>query len=404
MRIPPVARLVPLVLVLGAPVSAQPQTAPHDPLEDATIRWGPFGFNPALVFRDVGRDTNVFNEAADPKSDFTATISPKLDVLLHPGPMNLTFTTTSDYVYYETYTSERGTNLGTSLRADFTFGAFKPFVTTGHVNTRDRLNREIDARARRQDQSYGAGARFQLSEGVFGSVAARQSKTTFDPGAEFRGQQLETTMNRTDDAIEAGGGVALTPLTTVQVTVSGERARFEFTPERNSETLRVLPTVSFSPLAILSGTASFGYRRFTGHSPQVPDYSGFVSAVTLATTVAERHRIEGTFGRDLQYSYDEAASEYVETGGTITWTWQIVRAIDSRVTAGRSRLHYRSPTLTSATDDDTTRLYGVSLGYHLNQNLRAGLNAEWRGRASERSADYAYDGRKVYASLTWGKQ
>lgn len=398
------ASLVPFVLALAVRVvAAQSSAAPPDPLEGSVIRWGPLGLNPALVLRDVGRDTNVFNEATDPKSDFTATISPKLDVLLHPGPMKLTFTTNTDYVYYQTYASERGTNLGAALRVDFNFDRFEPFVSTAHVNTRERLNREVDARARHHDQSYAGGLKVHLSEDVFATGAVRQTKTTFDPDAVFRGEKLETTMNRTDDAVEAGGGVALTPLTTLQVNVSRERSRFEFTPERNSETLRIVPTVSFNPLAILSGTASVGYRHFTGHSPSVPDYSGLVSTVTLATTIAERHRIEGTFGRDLQYSYDETASEYIETGGTVVWTWQIVRAFDTRVTAGRSRLHYRSPDLAASEDDDTTRLYGVSVGYHLNLNLRAGLNAEWRARNSERSPDYAYDGRRVYANLTWGK-
>jgi hypothetical protein len=33
----------------------------------------------------VGRDSNVFNEASNPKSDFTATISPRLDVICTRG-------------------------------------------------------------------------------------------------------------------------------------------------------------------------------------------------------------------------------------------------------------------------------------------------------------------------------
>ena len=63
-----------------------------------------------------------------------------------------------------------------------------------------------------------------------------------------------------------------------------------------------MPSVTFSPLAILNGTASVGYRRFTTGPPaQVPDYRGFVSNVTLSTTVsASGSTSTRTFARDLQ--------------------------------------------------------------------------------------------------------
>src|SRR5262245_11980093 len=119
--------LVPSLLVASA---ATAQQAPsRDPIDDTAVRVGPFGLTPVIVLRDVGRDTNVFNEASNVKSDFTATISPKLDVLVHPGPVLFTLTTSSDYVYYQTYKSERGTSFGSSLRADFTFGPVRPFVS-----------------------------------------------------------------------------------------------------------------------------------------------------------------------------------------------------------------------------------------------------------------------------------
>jgi hypothetical protein len=401
-----------LALVLAAraaaaqsspPPSSQAQK-PTDPLDDATIRWGMLGLNPALLLRDVGRDNNVFNEPTAPKSDFTFTFTPKLDVLFNPGPMRTTFTTSTDYVYYETYSSERGTNLNSSIRVEFDLGAFKPFVNSGHSNTRDRLNREIDTRARRQESNYGGGLRVQLFEGVFATASGRYNQSTFDPNATFRGENLATTMNQTTEAVDAGGGVALTPLTTFQVTVTREQTRFDFSPERNSETWRVMPAVSFSPMAILHGTASVGYRKFTGHSPGVPDYSGLIASVTLGTTIAERHRLEATFARDLQYGYDTTASEYIETGLLVNWAWRISGPLDLRVNAARSRLHYRTPSLSASNDNDTANNYGASLGYHIRQNLRLGINADWTGRASQRSADYAYDNRRIYASVTWGKE
>jgi len=402
MRFPFLAMPMALVLLAAAPASAQTSPPPDDPMQNVPIRFGPVGLSPSILVRDIGRDNNVFNESTDPKSDFVATISPKLDIYFRPGPLRLTYTTTSDYVYYQTYKSERGTNLGTSLRAELQLGAFHPFVSTGRGNTRERLNREIDVRARHHDTTYAGGLDVQLFEGVTASVGARHSQLAFESGAEFRGQDLETALNSTTDAIDAGGGVALTPLTTVRVTYTRERSRFVFTPDRNSVSYRVVPSVTFSPLAFLNGSAAFGYRHFTGHSPDVPDYSGFVSTVTLGSTVLGRYRLDGTVSRDLSYSYDETTPEYLETAFTAGLTWQIAGPVDLHVTAGRSRLHYRSPRVTAATDDDTARTYGFSFGYRLTEHLRAGLNGDWRGRASERSADRTYDNRRLYANLAWG--
>jgi hypothetical protein len=59
--------------------SAMPVRAQTTDPETAPVRLGPFGITPALVLRDLGRDTNVFNERDNPKSDFTLTVVPRLE-------------------------------------------------------------------------------------------------------------------------------------------------------------------------------------------------------------------------------------------------------------------------------------------------------------------------------------
>jgi Putative beta-barrel porin 2 len=393
------------VVLLTASAAAAQDSPPRDPLDDATVRYGAVGFTPVLNLRDVGRDNNVFNDATNPKSDFTATISPKLDVLIHPGtPLLLTATLTSDYIYYQTYASERATNFGSSIRADFTFGPVRPFATIGGGNTKDRVNREIDTRARHQDRSYGAGVRVQIYEGLFASTGVRRATTTFDEEATFRGENLADALNEQLDAVDASVGVALTPLTSLSVDVTAQRDRFDLSPDRDSDSFRVMPTVRFSPLAILNGSAAFGYRRFTTVSPLVPDYHGFVASLTLGTTVHERHHIDTAFARDVQYSYEQDSIYYVETGVQGTWTWQVAGPIDVRLTGSRSRLHYQSPALTDTNDEDVAYTYGTGVAWRAREHLRVGVNADWRARESERGADRGYENRKIYAFVTWGKQ
>jgi hypothetical protein len=403
-RTPPIPPLLVAALLLGGGAAAA-QDPPRDPVDDATVRIGPVGLTPTFVIRDIGRDNNVFNEAENPKSDFTATFSPKLDLLVHPGRLLLGFTTSTDYVYFQKYTSERGTSYGSSVRADLEFGPVRPFVAAGWNNAKNRVNREIDVRARHQDDSYSAGVRVQIFEGLFATASVRQAHTVFDEdNPEFRGVELSTTLNDKTRSIEAGGGVAVTPLTTIQVTVARQEDRFDLSPDRDADTLRISPTVTFSPLAILSGTATLGYRQFKPKSPTIASFEGFVSGLSLSTTVLERNRFEVSFSRDLQYSAEETAPVYLETGVQGSWSWQVAAGLDVRVNGGRSRLNYRSPTLTAATDDDIAINYGASVGYHVREHLRVAVNADWSERTSERGADRTYQNRRIYASLTWGKQ
>ena len=329
--------LLPALLVASAAAAQDPP--PRDPLDDTTVRLGPIGLTPMLLLRDIGRDNNVFNEATDPKSDFTATITPKLDVLMHPGPMLLTVTTSTDYVYYQKYKSEGGTNVGSSARADFTLGRIRPYVSAGGGNSKGRLNREIDARARHWDRSFGSGVRVQILEGLFASVDARQSTTRFEDDATFRGENLANSMNEKIQAIDGSMSVALTPLTTVSVAVTTQRDRFDLSP-----------------------------------------------------------------GRDVQYSYEEASVYYVETGVSGLWTWHLVGPVDLRFSGSRSRLHYQGSALPDSRDDDTTFTYGAGVAWRARQNLKFGVDADWRERASERGADRGFDNRKIAASVTWGKQ
>ena len=394
--------LLPALLVASA--AAAQTSPPRDPVDDATMRIGPFGLTPVIIIRDVGRDNNVFNESTNPKSDFTATLTPKLDVLVHPGPLLLTVSTTSDYIYYQKYASERGTNIGSTVRADFTFGPVRPYASASGGNSKDRVNREIDARARHRDRAYSGGVRVRIYEGVFASAGARQTSILFDEDAVFRGENLAEALDEQLNAVEGSIGVALTPLTSVSLNVSKERERFDLSPGRDSDTLRIMPTVTFSPLAMLNGSAAFGYRRFEPLSPAVPDYRGFIANLTLGTTIRERHRIETVFARDVQYSYEQDAVYYVETGIQGIWTWQVVGPIDLRLSGSRSRLHYQSASLDDSNDEDIASSYGAGVSWRLRPTLRVGLNGDWRGRDSERGSDRAYDNRRIYAGVTWGKQ
>jgi hypothetical protein len=371
-----------------------------DPIPPGTIVLGPLQITPSILLKDTGIDENVFNEAVDPKRDFTLTLAPGAQVRLRMRRLRLSYTTTTEYVYYRKYASERGTNAASAARAEFDLGVLKPYGMISGVNSKARLNTEVDQRARRHELSYGAGVAMKVGWRTNLLVNATQTAIAFDPDAEFRGVDLRQSFDGRKRGADVGIALALTPLTTFTVSVGREQQRFERSPDRDSNTWRVTPGFSFSPTGVVTGSASVGYRRFTPLSPTLPGYSGLVSAVTVGTTFYGRHQMLVLFNRDVQYSYETANAYYVGTGGTMTWTLSVVGPIDVRATAGRHVMDYGRVDAQAGADKLTT--YGGGVGYRFPNRARLGINTEWLRRDSNRSAERGYRNRRIFAGLTWG--
>jgi hypothetical protein len=204
------------------------------------------------------------------------------------------------------------------------------------------------------------------------------------------------------DALEASIGLALTPLTSFAVNVSREQLRFEHATERDSDTLRIMPTLTFSPAGLINGTVSVGFRRFTAVDPQTPDFTGLVASATGGVTLYERHRLDFSVNRDLSYSYDRATPYYIATGGSLTWTWLLAGPVDLKASIGRNQMRYHGQGSAGATSTDTYSTYSVGTGYRIRRWLRAGINGDWVRRASQTSPDRVFENNRIYGTLTWG--
>jgi len=388
-------------------LSAMPAAAQTSDPDTSVIQLGPFGITPSLQLRDMGRDTNVFNERDNPRSDFTLTVVPRFEIVVRPKALRVTVNTATEYVYYQTYETERSINRSAGVRADLLLPRVQPYFLASGSSTAARLNAEVDARARHNEGVYGAGVVLKL--GTRTSVGGLYRTTSFRyvEDEAFRGQSLSDSFDSEIDVVEGTVGVELTPFTQVNVTVSREEQRFDHSPERDADSIRITPTISFSPDAVIRGSASVGYRRFTPKSGSLPSYSGLVASVTLATTLYDRNQIDFTLSRDLRYSYDQTTPYYLATGGTVTATTELVGPFDVRGTGQYQVMAYRGHTSTSGSagpGDDTLTSYGGGFGYRIRERLRIGINADWTERRSELSDDRGYTARRIFASLTWGVQ
>ena len=373
--------------------------AGQDPTPPGTVVLGPVQIRPSLILRDMGLDQNVFNEPADPKHDFTFTLSSGTNVLFRMRRLRLRYLTTTDYVYYRTYKAERGTNSSSSARMELDLGLVKPYGLISGLNSKSRLNSEVDKRARHRDLAYGAGVAIKIASRTNLLINGTQTTVSFAPDAEFRGVDLNRSFDGRRRGVDAGVSVALTPLTTFTVSLAREQQRFQLSPDRDSNSWRVTPALTFSPTGVLTGGASVGYRRFEPLSATLPGYSGLVSNVAVGLTLYGRHQVQTLFSRDVQYSYETVNTYYVGTGGTMTWTLSVVGPIDVRATGGHFLMDYGR---TTAGGHDSTTSYGGGVGYNFSNRARLGLNADWTRRDSSRSAQRGYRNHRIFAGLTWG--
>lgn len=383
------------------PASVLAQETAEDP-DRLTLTIGPLSVRPRLVFSNVGVDNNVFNERENPKSDFTFTATPDVELSINPGRLKLSYLSGTEFVYFRTYTSERSSSRSFSTRAELDLNILRPFVSYASAHTSSRAGSEIDIRARRHPRSAAAGTRVRIASRTSLLLSAGRKWEAFDADEVFRGQSLAAALNSETHSFEGALVVALTPLTSLSLAAVHEQTRFDVATIRNADSLRVGPTLTFSPLGLLSGTASVGYRRFSGRDEGLQDFSGLVASGTLHLILGGRFKFDTAFVRDVTYSYEADAPYYVISGGRATLASQVVGPLDVRVTGGREVLRYRGLAGLASPGHDTVNIYGGGIGYRLAERVHVSLVAEYRNRHSTRDASREYDNNRIFATLNWG--
>jgi hypothetical protein len=399
-------RTLAVLLLLTAGVGpASGQTGgqmPPDPADNARIQAGPLSVNPRLELVNVGVDSNIRDEAFDAKEDFTATLRPSLDATLRFGRGRLRYRGSLDAVYFHTYKDERSINRSGEIRLEARLTRFVPYVSVAGLATRERPNREIDLRARRTTQTVAGGASLLIFSrtSIVGEV--KREIFRYDATEFFRGENLSRGLNERRTTINGGLRLALTPLTTLSLTAAAEQDRFDASPDRDADTLRIMPALEFDPSALLAGSVSVGFRRFKPLHGTMPPFRGVVAQVSTRYTLLGRTRFALQASRDLDYSYLVDEPYYLRTGAALTITQAVGGPFDVQVSGGRDRLEYRTA-IGSAEEagTDTTDVGGGGIGYRLADTARIGVNIEFTRRRSP-VVLRAFDRRRIFGSLTYG--
>jgi hypothetical protein len=364
------------------------------------FRAGPLWFAPGLRLTQLGVDTNIFVDAAQPQSDFVASLQPELNLFLRPRAMRVTGFLAADFNYFQEFSSERYIAPKARGRVDLLLSRLRPYAGIGRVDTRDRPNREIDARARHVDTELGGGLAFDLSpvSFIYGSVT--RLETDFRTGERFAGIVLEDVLDKTTTSYDAGVRLSLTPLTTLSLAAGYLTDDFARAPTRDAISRYLNAELAFSADAIIRGTARVGYRDFRPDDPLVDDFRGLTTQIGLVYPVLDRGSLALTAFRDVMYSYEEVEGYYVETTADLSYTHRLFGGWDAQVRGALTRLAYGDEVF-EGDRVDGLRTAAVGAGYNFADQSRLGLTWEWSRRASDLRADRRYRRQRLFASWTY---
>ena len=409
MRIVRVLILVGAVIVLAGitPVAAQ-VTVGSGPLTQAltdtepttgVLTVGRVRLAPGVVVREIGTDSNVFDEADDPKEDFIVAVAPDVAAFTRLRWVQLSAYAGGDFNYFRTYEQERSTGYNTRARADILLSRARPFFGAGKSRTRTRPNGEIDVRADRTEEELSGGFAFDISR--YGQVygAVYRFRTRFEDAFE-EGVNLAPTLGRDTWSYTAGLRTELTPFAALTVSGSYGDDIFRFNRNRDAHSRTVSAALRIAPEAVVSGLLSVGFKDFRPKATEVRPFRGVVGTVGIVYPLLEIARIGVEAVRRNEYSFEEADAYFIENSIALSYTHLLFGEVDAQVRGSKAWFDYGFSE-TSPDRQDTLDAVGGSVGYNLRNRTRISFNYEVARRRSPQLPERNYDRRRAFLAWTF---
>src|SRR5262245_7565244 len=381
--------------------SGSPQSI-DDIREKFRVHAGPFYVEPAILLKEMGVDTNVFNQAGETSADFTMVVAPQAAVAVPFGNRALvTSLLGTDVVYYAQYASERSVDPQAAARGELYAGRLTFFLDESYLNTRERLNYEIDVRARHLQNDLSAGVAVRATTRFTIEVAARRGRIRFDGDDYFRGQRLKETLDRDWQVFSLTARHRRNGLSTIGLRYENQIDRFPLSPVRDTNSFRVMPGIELRPRALLNGSAWVGYRRFEPRAAVLPSQDGLVSQLALSYNLLGATLFGVTYDRDYQFAYEVLTPYFVDNSVGVFIRRALGGGADVRANVARHRYAYQTvltdPILAELTGDrvDTTDNYGVNVGFRVKRQTRAGVGLSYWTRNSTHFDFRNYNGLRI---------
>jgi len=230
-----------------------------------------------------------------------------------------------------------------------------------------------------------------------------REKATWDPNERYSGVSLAEQLNSTTDIAAGGARLRLTPFTSIVALAEVQRDRFESSPEKDADSLRIAPYVEFDNGAAVVGRARAGYRAFRPVHSSVAGYDGPVASVTLGLRVLDRLRGRLDGGRDVRFSYDPFQPFYLETGLLFEIRYRVAGPFELIGMGERWQLRHQR--IGGASFDgrrENTSLIGGGIGIRVREQVELGFTVDRRERSSSDPLIRNYERQRVLVSVSYG--
>jgi len=407
------ARSTPFTLFLGVilllPSSAQTYRSFRAELEGVkeTTRWqiGPFRLSSGLSFRDIGYDGNVYYQSEDegPVSDYTATVSPRIQVnVLYRDWLILSVSENPEYVYYIAQERERGFNntLSSSLRLH----VFHRFALSGEYfnqKRRQRASSEFDVRVDQETERFKAQFFYETprrtSLGMTASVSDIHYENSTVPGTDiWYSRALDRT--ETTASFEFYYKVFAESFFFVSGGTTDYAFKYRETKWRDSYSYQVYSGIRFPLLGKIQGTFSFGYKKLFPRAGFKKRFSGFVGNTSLSFRLG-RVDFRLLYNKDCQFSFWTENAFFVEQlyGGGFSFYLTRFLRLDYDFLYGDNQ--YPEETLVRLPDEsyvelnrrDKTKEHSVGFAFRIIKDVGLGIRIHYLDWDSN---DYRWGRRK----------
>jgi hypothetical protein len=391
-----------LTALLVASDAAAQQGSPQLP-ETREFRSGNVSVFPTVAVRDVGTDSNVYNDATGPKGDFTYTVTPRVYLVAPIANTRLVARGLGNLVYYRTYSDQQSINALVDGRYEVVSPGFRPFVSAGVADRRERQGYEIDLRARQIQSTASVGFDADVTALTAVTAWVGRETTAWSRDEQYLGVSLAEQLDRTNTSFAGGIRFRVTPLTTVVTAVEIERDRFDRSPLRDANSVRVGPSVDFDTSAAITGHAKVGYQAFSPLSQGLPHYRGLAASAALQYVFQDATELQVDADRDVDYSYDALRPYYLQSGGRLTVIQRVLGPFRAIAIGERRNLSHQVPGgLSFDGEHEITSTLGGGIAIQRGRQVRFTLTYERTRRTSSESAGREYERRRLLGSMSYG--
>jgi hypothetical protein len=386
------------------PGTARAQGSPILP-ETRPILAGPVTFYPTIALRNTGMDSNVFNDTTGPRGDFTYSVTPRLFVVAPIANTRFIGRALGTFTDFRTYKDQRSFGGLFDGRYEVTSPGFRPFASVGFADRRERRGFEIDARVRQRQTFASIGLDVDVTAITALTAWVTRTTTAWDRNERYLGVGLADQLDYSATSLAGGARFKVTPLTTVTAAAEVGQDRFQRSPLRDADSLRVGPSVDFDSSAAITGHLRADYRSFRPLSPTVAEYRGLTAFADIRYLFRDWIEVKVDANRDVDYSYDPLEPYYLEMGGRLTVTQRVVGPFGVIGIAERWNIHHQQVFGGPEFDGrlDTTTSVGAGLAIQKSKQVRFELVYQHTSRRSSAPGWREYERQQIFASAIYGQ-